>query len=147
MHGELCRSSLQRRLLLAAGLGFEDCSAKVTAVQDSAFAASGYYVSEHAELGPKASDFYKFNVSDEDYQIVVNIAGEKNGDSACESGLDYPPKTFPNLACIVKCCQESAARSGIYSQRCERQETYLVQQVEMPAFSSAYIADAMPIRM
>lgn len=70
--------------VLAAGLGFEDCSARMIPVKEDSFAASGSFVSEHVKIAPKSWDFYSFNVTDDDYQIVANIAGENDGEVSCE---------------------------------------------------------------
>ncbi len=65
-----------------AGLGFEDCTARVTNVSDFDLLLGKAYAAQHQEVAPSAWNFYAFNVTDEDYQIVVNLAGEK--DSPCE---------------------------------------------------------------
>ena len=65
-------------------LGFEDCSAKVTDVTDSQFSSGSFFV-EHEEIAAKAWNFYAFNVSGEDYQVVVNVAGELESGDACEA--------------------------------------------------------------
>ncbi|KAK9824143.1 hypothetical protein WJX72_008089 [[Myrmecia] bisecta] len=65
------------------GLGFEDCSAKVTNISSSELTQTAPYVKEHEEVAPAAWSFYKFDVADDDYQVVVNVAGER--DSPCAS--------------------------------------------------------------
>lgn len=72
-----------------AVLGFEDCSAKVTDVSDQELNANTTYVKEHEKLGVKGWSFYGFNVSVDDYQVVVNLSGEK--DDTCED----PPSPRP----------------------------------------------------
>ena len=68
-----------------AGLGFEDCSAKVVNVTDGQFAASHTFAAEHEEIAAKAWNFYAFNVSQEDYQVVINVAGESDSPDECAS--------------------------------------------------------------
>lgn len=70
--------------VLSAGLGFEDCSAKVVPVSDSSFEGDHTFVREHEEIAAKAWTFYRFNVSDSDYQIIANVAGESNQDDHCK---------------------------------------------------------------
>ena len=36
------------------------------------------YVAEHVELTPKDWVFYSFNVTDEDYQVVINVDSEND---------------------------------------------------------------------
>lgn len=56
------------------------------------------YVIEHQDLEAKAWDYYKFNVTDKDYQIIANIAGEDSDDDECElqAGMKY---LFPLATC------------------------------------------------
>jgi hypothetical protein len=63
-------------------LGFEDCSAKVTAVGSQELSLSKSFVKQHEEIGPKAWSFYSFDVGPEDYQVVVNVAAEQH--EACK---------------------------------------------------------------
>ena len=65
-------------------MAFDDCSAKAVDIPDSTFSASSMYVIEHQEIEAKAWDYYKFNVTDKDYQIIANIAGEISNDDECE---------------------------------------------------------------
>lgn len=64
-------------------LGFADCSAKVEEISSTALSLAQPYVKQHEALMPKAWAFYSFDVAPHDYQIVVNVAAEK--DEACES--------------------------------------------------------------
>ncbi len=40
------------------------------------------WMKEHEQLAPKAWSFYSFDVTPEDYQVVVNVAAEL--DASCE---------------------------------------------------------------
>lgn len=68
----------------SADLGFEDCSASVVQIPDSDLSTIKSYVQEHQVVPAKAWAFYAFNVTEQDYQIVVNLAAEE--DSQCEGG-------------------------------------------------------------
>ena len=82
---------------LFAGLGFEDCSAKITQVSDSELTQQNPYLKEHETVPAKGWAFYTFNVTQEDYQVVVNVAGEQ--DSPCEAQAPHSHKQlFP--ACM-----------------------------------------------
>ena len=74
---------LQPSIHSPAGLGFEDCSAKVVNITDGQFAASHTFAAEHEEIAAKAWNFYAFNVSQEDYQVVINVAGESDSADEC----------------------------------------------------------------
>jgi hypothetical protein len=65
-----------------AVLGFDDCSAKVTAIPDANLTIKKPFVVEHEELEVKGWSFYAFNVTADDYQVVVNLVGER--DDNCE---------------------------------------------------------------
>jgi hypothetical protein len=65
-----------------ADLGFEDCSARVTEAAGLTQAAP--YVAAHEQLTPKDWAFYSFNVTADDYQVVVNVDAEN--DTQCASG-------------------------------------------------------------
>ena len=67
---------------LYAGLGFEDCSARVTALSSEDLTSTKPYVKEHEEIQTRGGQYYSFDVSDRDYQVVVNIAEEES--SKCE---------------------------------------------------------------
>ena len=66
-------------------LGFEDCSARVEDIGSAALTLSQPYVKQHEQLSPKSWAFYGFDVTPEDYQVVVNVATEK--DTTCERRL------------------------------------------------------------
>ena len=67
---------------LCAGLGFEDCSAQVTMLAEQDVTSKKAYVKEHEHIKTRGWAYYAFNVTDEDYQLVVNVAEEE--DSACK---------------------------------------------------------------
>jgi hypothetical protein len=54
-------------------------------VADSDLTLTKPFVKEHELLEVKGWSFYAFNVTHDDYQVVVNLAGEK--DEACKSLL------------------------------------------------------------
>ncbi|EIE26855.1 hypothetical protein COCSUDRAFT_39831 [Coccomyxa subellipsoidea C-169] len=65
-------------------LGFEDCSAKTDSVTAAELSLAKPYIKEHEELAPKAWSFYGFDITPDDYQIVINVATEAGGpDDAC----------------------------------------------------------------
>lgn len=57
-------------------MGFEDCSARVE--EAAGLTQATPYVAEHVELTPKDWVFYSFNVTDEDYQVVINVDSEND---------------------------------------------------------------------
>lgn len=69
-------SWLMRGARRCADLGFEDCSARVEEAVGLSQATP--FVAEHVELTPKDWVFYSFNVTGEDYQVVINVDSENN---------------------------------------------------------------------
>ena len=65
---------------ISADLGFEDCSARV--IEADGLSQAAPYVAKHQSLTPKDWAFYSFNVTDEDYQVVVNVDSENNTECA-----------------------------------------------------------------
>lgn len=61
------------------GLGFEDCSATVTAVDREELAHNSTFVAEHQVVDPDKWQFVKFHVAEEDYQVVVTLVEEGAG--------------------------------------------------------------------
>ncbi|KAK9843435.1 hypothetical protein WJX81_002486 [Elliptochloris bilobata] len=57
-------------------LGFEDCSARVEEAEGLTQAAP--FVAQHVQLTPKDWAFYSFNVTEDDYQVVVNVDSEND---------------------------------------------------------------------
>ena len=55
------------------------------------------YVIEHQEIEAKAWDYYRFNVTEKDYQIIANIAGEDSGDEECELQTGVGPPFVATL--------------------------------------------------
>lgn len=91
--GSLCsiHPAFQKPLpMVCAGIGFEDCSARLTPIPDQQFQATHTFMAQHEPPEPAAWSFYSFNVSRDDYQIVINAAGESNKDD-CE-----PPSSPPH---------------------------------------------------
>lgn len=61
-----------------AGLGFEDCSARVDHLRLEDFADNSTFVGEHQWIAADAWRYYSFKLHERDYQVVVNVAGEGN---------------------------------------------------------------------
>ena len=70
-----------------AVLGFEDCSARVEDISSEELTLSTPYVKRHEQLSPKSWSFYSFSVQPDDYQVVVNVATEKN--ETCKGQLPF----------------------------------------------------------
>lgn len=67
-----------------AVLGFEDCSAKTEDITAAQLTLAKPYIKEHEELTPKAWSFYGFDVTPDDYQVVIDVSTEVSGkDDAC----------------------------------------------------------------
>ena len=64
-------------------MGFEQCSAKVTPVAATELTTAKPIVKEHELVQTRGWNFYEFSVTENDYQVVVNVAAEE--DSGCES--------------------------------------------------------------
>lgn len=65
-------------------LGFEDCSAKTEDITAAQLSLKKPYIKEHEELTPKAWSFYGFEVTPDDYQVVIDVSTEVSGeDDAC----------------------------------------------------------------
>ena len=60
----------------------------MTSIADSELSASSAYAKEHELVQSQGWSFYGFNVSEQDYQVVVNVAAE--ADSPCETFLTSP---------------------------------------------------------
>ena len=89
---------------MSAGLGFDDCSAKAIDIPDRAFAGSGMIVFEHQEIEAKAWDYYRFNVTENDYQIIANIAGEDSEDDECELQTGMSNHLLIAKECLMPFC-------------------------------------------
>jgi len=76
-------SGVNKRQAYPAGLGFEECSATVTPIGDNELTIAKPFVKEHELVETRGWSFYEFNVTDQDFQVVVNVAEEE--DSACET--------------------------------------------------------------
>jgi hypothetical protein len=62
--------------LLFAGLGFEDCSASVQPVNSTELAVGHPYTADEQWVWPDHWRFYQFDVADDDFEVVVNVATE-----------------------------------------------------------------------
>ncbi|DBB04188.1 hypothetical protein WJX77_010421 [Trebouxia sp. C0004] len=69
------------------GLGFEECSATVTPIGDNELTIAKPFVKEHELVETRGWAFYEFNVTNQDFQVVVNVAEEE--DSACGEASGY----------------------------------------------------------
>ncbi|KAK9810844.1 hypothetical protein WJX73_001470 [Symbiochloris irregularis] len=90
-------------------LGFEDCSARVIEASGSPQSVDAFYYKQHERLTPKAWNFYAFNVTPDDFQIVVNVAGEPTPE--CDN--------FQYMGLYVKYGQPAGARFNQYDFRPE----------------------------
>lgn len=83
-----CKAPYQKPLPeVYDGLGFEQCSAKVTPIADAQLTTAKPYVKEHELVQTQGWNYYEFNVTEEDYQIVVNVAAEE--DAGCGKNGSY----------------------------------------------------------
>lgn len=73
---------------LHAGLGFAECAARVTTLADDELSMHKPYLKEHEQVQSRGWVYYAFNVTDQDYQVVVNVAEEEG--SQCKL-LDHQP--------------------------------------------------------
>ena len=55
----------------------------MTSIANSELSTVKPYAKEHEVVQSQGWNFYEFNVSEQDYQVVVNVAAE--ADSACET--------------------------------------------------------------
>ena len=69
------------------GLGFEECSARVTPIADDELTTAKPFVKEHEMVETRGWSFYEFNVTDQDFQVVVNVAEEE--DSQCNAPCHF----------------------------------------------------------
>lgn len=60
-----------------AGLGFAECTARVVPLADDELTTDKPYLNEHEEVQSRGWVYYVFNVTDDDYQVVVNVAEEE----------------------------------------------------------------------
>jgi len=70
------------------GLGFEECSARVTPIGHDELTIAKPYLKEHELVDTRGWSFYEFNVTDQDFQVVVNVAEEE--DSQCKADSSAP---------------------------------------------------------
>ena len=81
------------------GLGFEDCATRVTYVKDAQLAGQAF--SEPARpFAQGAWQFYAFNVSRDQYQVVVNVDADPGSNCApplllLRSALSTLPARYP----------------------------------------------------
>lgn len=62
---------------LHAGLGFAECMARVVPIADAELTVARAYLKEHEQVQTHGWVYYAFNVTHEDYQVVVNVAEEE----------------------------------------------------------------------
>lgn len=66
------------RLFFDVGVGLRDCSAAVFSILDSSFQEGRYYSHAHAVVDGGRWNFYAFNVTDDDFHVIV-AAGLETG--------------------------------------------------------------------
>ncbi|GMH37182.1 hypothetical protein BSKO_05055 [Bryopsis sp. KO-2023] len=78
--------------LTVEGVGFEDCSAQLTAVKNEDF-YNGFYVDTHNRLDGGLWHFYSFNVTRDDFHVVVKAMPEldNTGELQLFAKLGGPP--------------------------------------------------------
>lgn len=89
---------------LHAGLGFAECTARVTTIADDELTVNKPYLKEHEQVQTQGWVYYVFNVTDEDYQVVVNVAEEEG--SQCKL-LRAQPLMLANMLCHGCLCDWS----------------------------------------
>ena len=84
---------------LRAGLGFAECRARMVPLSDDELTIQKPYLQEHEEVQTRGWVFYGFNVTDEDYQVVVNVAEEEGSQCKlpCTALLLYGTNTICSL--------------------------------------------------
>ncbi|KAL3154641.1 hypothetical protein ABBQ32_014088 [Trebouxia sp. C0010 RCD-2024] len=81
-----CKAPYQKPLPeVYDGLGFAECTARVVSIADDELTVDRAYLKEHEQVQTQGWAYYAFNVTHEDYQVVVNVAEEE--DSQCNK--DY----------------------------------------------------------
>ena len=83
---------------LHAGLGFAECTARITTIADDELTVDKAYLKEHEQVQTRGWVYYAFNMTDEDYQVVVNVAEEEG--SQCK------------LLCPSNFCQQTCTQTG-----------------------------------
>lgn len=81
-----------------AGLGFAECTARVTPIADDELTVVTAYVKEREQVQTRGWVYYAFNVTDEDYQVVVNVAEEEG--SQCKLLCPQPLMPEGTLSCL-----------------------------------------------
>lgn len=114
---------------LCAGLGFAECTARVVPIADDELTANNAYLKEHEHVQTRGWVYYAFNVTDEDYQIVVNVAEEEG--SQCK------------LRCLSHLCQQTCTVHYACHTSCLCMRLPVAQSglLTLPS-SSSYVPDA-----
>ena len=88
-------------------------------IPNSDLSTTKSYVQEHQVVPAKAWSFYAFNVTEQDYQIVVNLAAEE--DSQCEGGcLPVAQPRCVELPCEPNHDVSSSKHVWCFSVLCQR---------------------------
>lgn len=90
---------------MPAELGFEDCSAELRSIPDHPASVDTFFLGQHEQVGPKQWQFYAFNVTQEDYQVVVNMAGEVTAECELLSCCPAPAAPCSLLMCYLAALQ------------------------------------------
>lgn len=90
-----------------AGLGFDRCLARVVPIVDDELTVAKPYLKEHEEVQAHGWVYYAFNVTDEDFQVVINVAEEEG--SQCKLLCHYRPQGIGLLTTWLASSFSSAA--------------------------------------
>lgn len=96
---------------LHAGLGFAECTARVTPLADDELTVDKPYLKEREQVQTRGWVYYAFNVTDEDYQVVVNVAEEEG--SECKLLCPQPLMPEDTLSCLPVQLAMYAAASAL----------------------------------
>lgn len=96
---------------LHAGLGFAECTARVTPIADDELTVDKAYVKEREQVQTGGWVYYAFNMTDEDYQVVVNVAEEEG--SQCKLLCPQPIVPEDPLSCCLCRLAMYAAASAL----------------------------------
>lgn len=72
---------------LNAGLGFDDCSARVTEIPDSDFDATHSVKLENQGTEHAPWNYYSFGISENNYHVVASVEAQTNGSDRCKHTL------------------------------------------------------------
>jgi len=71
------------------------------------------YVATHEQLTPKDWAFYSFNVTADDYQVVVNVDAENDTQCASGKGQDTVRAGYLRVGLLSSCCPPTEALKDV----------------------------------